>query len=204
MSKLENIHALSGFRISSDHIFLGHQYDAKISVVDLLFSPPFVTDDSPLEERPVLSLGGVMAQLLTGQSQRLSTFQKLIREGVMPTSPASSMGPGLVDPGVEKDWPLALSVQFASLVRCALEEDRARRPSIYSLVGMLEKVLQVPHGLCTVCCCNAANAQIQCGHSVLCKFCSDYARERGDGCPVCRAPINSQPGIPSKVFVPAS
>lgn len=200
----------SPFIVSSDDIFLGYQFDAKISLPEVLLNVAPGSDALPPEERCVLSLGLVMAEMLTGRTAK--PCPAVLRETIIEKVPAGDQWTpttqeeqeemlAIVDAGVRASWPRQHCLRFAGVIRAAFAQNAA---SVLALEASLVSVLALPLETCVSCLSSATSAPLQCGHRCLCTLCTTHALEKGDGCPVCRAPINPKPNVVSKTFVPRS
>jgi len=197
----------SPFIVSSDDIFLGHRYDAKISLPEVLLTMVPSNDPVPPECRCVLSLGLVMAELLTGRNAK--PCPAVLREAILervPTTLRLETAPEvaaeelvIVDPTVRVTWPLDHCRRFASVVRVAFAQDSLE---VQTIEGALAALLAQPHESCASCQSSPAGAPLQCGHRCLCVACFAHALEQGEECPICRSPLNPKPSVFSKNFVP--
>jgi len=94
-----------------------------------------------------------------------------------------------VDPNVKETWPVDNFQEYGQIMRDCLDMNPDLRPSINELLLRLEKLMQGSHKLCLVCVQSPPMRKMACGHDVICSFCAQYLLERGDGCPLCRAPL---------------
>jgi len=215
--------------VKSDNILLSNQFEAKLSDFGLVRSlgrtavaqasdsagtlgylcPEYVVKRAISAKTDVYAFGVVLAELLTGKkatitqrSGRPLNLAQLIREK-MPTPASIFASEQDLDPTVRETWPADSYRTFAQIMRQCLEPTSATRPTMAEVCERLKALVDGNHKVCVVCFENPTNARLQCGHAALCAPCSDYIRRRGDGCPICRAPIVSvQQGMYSRTYIP--
>ena len=123
----------------------------------------------------------------------------------MPTYTTLLSNNSLIDPTVSSSWPSDSYKEFAQIARRCIEEEPNARPSMPELAKKLKALTNGQQRQCIICMENPPNAKLQCGHAVLCEPCAKYLLRRGEGCPMCRAPVVSlQVGSFSRTFVPFS
>ena len=161
------------------------------------------------DKTDVFAFGVVMAEILTG---KLAIFQHH-REGraihlsqrmleVMPDATKDVIKKEELDEKIRENWPEDSFREFSQIMRQCLEMKEERRPTMLDICQRLRLASAGKHRVCAICMGNPPNAKLQCGHAILCPSCSQDIRRRGDGCPICRAPIIAMEfGFFSKTFV---
>jgi len=214
--------------IKSDNILLDQEYGVKVSDFGLVkmidkekvikdqplfgtpgyLCPEFLKNGTISEKTDVFAFGVVMLEVLTGktavQTHSSGQTQNLTKIFMNNMKTAGSlMNPAFLDPHINNSWPRDNYQTFAQLSRECIEPVSAKRPVMAEVADRLKLLVEQKHRVCSVCMDNPTNARLQCGHAVLCGPCADYLKRRGEGCPICRAPIVSvQNGLFSKTFIP--
>ena len=148
-------------------------------------------------------------ELLTGkkavfaqQGGRPVNLAKFMRESLSTVS-SLLQDSSLLDHQISSTWPSDSYITFSQIARHCIESEPSQRPSMGQICKRLKLVVDGKQRLCSVCMENPTNSRLQCGHAVLCQPCSNYLFGRGEGCPMCRAPITFvQNGVYSRTFVP--
>ena len=152
-----------------------------------------------------------MCELLTGRKAvfsqpggRPTNLAKFIRDKI-PASTTLVEDNSLLDPKLSSTWPSENYKSFAQICRECVDTDPSKRPVMKDVAKKLKSLVDGKQRLCVVCMENPPNARLQCGHAALCQFCGEYLLRRGEGCPMCRAPVVSvQLGSFSRTFIPTN
>ena len=162
------------------------------------------------DKTDVYAYGVVLAEILTGKEPIFKygpegkAFQlgQKIRQ-VVPDVARSVIPPEEIDEKIRTKWPEDSYREVSQITRRCLEEASEMRPKMDEICERMKRVVEGKHRVCVICMGNPPNARLQCGHAILCAICSQDLRRRGNGCPICRAPIaNLEFGFFSKTFVP--
>ena len=149
-----------------------------------------------------------MAEILTGKTplfpfgdDAYHHLAKWIRERAMPEISSIFDGKDLDPKLPPHSWPEDSYREFAQIMRKCLEENPANRSN--DVAQKLRKLLDGNHKVCVICMASPPNAKLQCKHAVVCVHCAQTIRNRGMGCPICRAPIHDiEIGRFSKTYIP--
>ena len=156
----------------------------------------------------VYAFGVVLAELLTGKDAIIRSHPNAAASHLTNNIKHLMPSPTSIFPNAEldenaKDWPEENYTTFAQLMRVCLQETSNQRPSMHEVARKLKSLVDGNHRLCIICMRSPPNAKLQCGHAILCSFCSQDVRKRGEGCPICRAPIlRMELGLFSKTYIP--
>jgi len=165
-------------------------------------APEFIELGVITEKTDVYGFGVVLAEIMTAKhavyrvpggrpTELASKFLQLVP---LPTA-AETFSPLIIDPAVQKAWPLDSARSFAQIARHCLEPDPANRVDMGSVTQRLKMVMETELDLCRMCSKEVnkpgSNAIVRfpCGHSLVCTACVTILREKNLPCPLCRAPI---------------
>lgn len=190
------------FDLKSDGVLLDHSFDAKVSVLGLLESvvQNQQTETQASSKTVVFSIGVILAELVSGKPpimrpprSRPIFLSRLFCDHMI--SPTTSIPESLIDPFVVSAWPAAQVQAVAQLTRECLDVDPNNRPYFHQLLGKIQEIMREKSGICLLCLQPLGSrnkaAEVQCRHDVMCQLCAAYLLERGEGCPLCRSPINA-------------